>query len=177
MNDVREYGRSLFLLSEEEGITDSVSGDVAIAEQIFSLNPDYARIIDTPALTKEERVNLIDEAFSGLNVYLVNMIKILAEKHLAFSVPKALRGFSEAYDKSRGIERVEAITALPLTNSQTEALRKKLESETGKTIIISNTIDTAILGGMKLRYCGKQLDGSLKTRLLSLEESLKQTLI
>ena len=177
MIDVREYGRSLFELAEEEGITESVSGDVEIAEQIFSLNPDYAKLVDTPALTKEERTSLIDEAFSGLNAYLINMIKLLSEKHLAFSVPQALRGFSEAYDKSRGIERVEAITALPLTEAQTETLKKKLESVTGKTIIISNTIDAAILGGMKLRYCGKQLDGSLKTRLTSLEEALKQTLI
>ena len=48
---------------------------------------------------------------------------------------------------------------------------------TGKTIIIKNTVDKSILGGIKLRYLGKELDGTRKARLNAIEKSLKNTII
>ena len=46
-----------------------------------------------------------------------------------------------------------------------------------KTIILTNTVDPSILGGVKLRYLGVQLDGSVKTRLDKFEDALKNTVI
>ena len=85
--------------------------------------------------------------------------------------------FLASYDQSRGIERVEAISAIPLTTAQIERLQHKLHAITNKQIIVNNTIDPDILGGMKLRYLGKQIDGSIKTRLDSFEKSLKDLVI
>jgi F-type H+-transporting ATPase subunit delta len=56
-------------------------------------------------------------------------------------------------------------------------MKEKLAKMTGKTIIIKNTVDKSILGGVKLRYSGIQLDGSVKTRLDTFEKSLKNTVI
>ena len=42
----------------------------------------------------------------------------------------------------------------------------------GKQIIVRNTHDPKLLGGMKLRYSGIQLDGSIRTRLDSFEKSI-----
>ena len=55
--------------------------------------------------------------------------------------------------------------------------RAKLSAMTGKKIILKNTISPEILGGVKLRYSGIQLDGSVKTRLDKFEASLKNTVI
>ena len=92
-------------------------------------------------------------------------------------MPKIVEAFSDTYDRSRGIERVEAISAVPLTDAQTERLVKKLEKLTGKQIIVKNTHDPALLGGMKLRYLGIQLDGSVKTKLDSFEKRLSELVI
>ena len=82
-----------------------------------------------------------------------------------------------AYDISRGIERVEAISIIPLTAEQINKLTLKLEDLTGKKIIVNNTIDPSILGGMKLRYLGQQIDGSIKTKLDKIDKSLKDLVI
>ena len=85
--------------------------------------------------------------------------------------------YEELYDSARGIERVEAITAVALTEAQLTALTKRLNAMTGKRAVIKNTVDPTILGGVKLRYQGKQLDGSVKTRLDKFEAALKSTVI
>ena len=177
MSDIAEYGKALFLLTEEEGTTEQVLGDVSAVRSLFCENPEYSKLLDTPALAKEERVSLLDASLRGLDKSLTNLIKILAEKHLAYHTVKVLDAYLALYDKTRGIERVEAITARPLTNEQAERLKAKLASITGKKIIIKNTLDTSILGGMKLRYSGTQLDGSVKTRLDTLERSLSSSVV
>lgn len=177
MTGAYEYARALFMISEEEHNSDKVRADIDTAKAAFTSNPDYARLLDTPALPKSERLKLIDEAFSSLDPSLVNLIKILAEKRLSYLFPKLAEEYFALYDESRGILRAEAVTAAPLTKSQSDALARKLSAITGKTVIISNTIDKSILGGVKLRYGGIQLDGSVKTRLDKFESALKSTVI
>ena len=53
----------------------------------------------------------------------------------------------------------------------------KLEGITGKTVILKNTVDESILGGITLRYSGTQLDGSLRSRLQKLERLLKGAIV
>lgn len=177
MTAASEYGRALFMLTEERGTTETALSDVMAADEIFKNNSKYARLLDTPALPKSEKLKLADEAFSSLNEDVTNLIKILCERHSVHEFSAVRKTFCALYDDSRGIERVEAITAVSMTDSQISRLKEKLEASGGKTIIVKNTVCPEILGGVKLRYSGRQLDGSVKTRLLKFEESLKNTVI
>ena len=177
MSGAIEYGKALFIITEEHGTTENVTCDVKVARSVFVSNPDYAKLLDTPALTKDERVGLVDKAFSGIDESLKNLIKILTEKRLAHEFSKIADAYLALYDESRGILRVEAVTAIPLTAEQSAALTKKVGALTGKTAILKNTVDPSILGGAKLRYGGTQLDGSIKTRLDKFESALRDTVI
>ena len=128
-------------------------------------------------MTKEERLGLINDAFSTLDPYLVNLLKILAERRSVYLFSKVCDGYLSAYDEARGIERIEAVTAVPMTDAQLAAMKAKLTALTRKTVVIKNTVDKSILGGVKLRYSGLQLDGSVKTRLDGFEKSLKEIVI
>ena len=77
MTDAKEYGKALFLITEEDGSTERVLDDLKIARSVFKTNPDYEKLLDSPAISKDERVSLADAAFSSLNEYLLNLIKIL----------------------------------------------------------------------------------------------------
>ena len=171
------YGEALFSLAEELGETEGVKRDVEALEKVLATSPEYLKMLDSPALSREERLALIDGSISSLNKSLVNTAKLLTEKRLAHTLPKVLEHFIRAYELSRGIERVEVISAVPLSDSQKAKLRTKLEGITKKQIIINNTHDPALLGGMKLRYMGLELDGSIKTKLDGFEKRLAELVI
>ena len=177
MTDAKEYGRALFMLAEEADKTEILSENVNTARRAFAQNPEYQKLLDTPALSKEEKLALIDSAFSSLDEYTVNLIKMLCERHSVYLFGKVADSFFVEYDASRGIERVEAITAIPMTDAQLSAMKAKLEAITKKSIVIRNTIDTSILGGVKLRYMGVQLDGSVKSRLDNFQQALSNIVI
>ena len=171
------YGEALFSLAEELGETEQVKSDIQTLLSVIDASPEYLKMLDSPALSREERLALIDGSLASLNKSLVNTAKLLTERRLAHTVPKVLEHFVKAYEKSRGIERVEVISAIPLSESQTAKLKAKLEGITKKQIIISNTHDPALLGGMKLRYMGLELDGSIKTKLDGFEKRLSELVI
>ncbi len=177
MINVKEYAEALFLLTEECGTTDEALADVKTVNLLLSEYPDYKNLLDTPALSKSERLALIDEAFGKIGEHTRNLFKILAERHGVHCFPKLAEAFFEYYDTSRGIIRADILSAVPLSERQTEALTEKLEKITGKSVTLTNTVDKSLIGGVKLRYGGVQLDSSLKTRLESFERSLLGTVV
>ncbi len=172
-----EYAKALFMLAEEESACEKVLLDLRDAVAAVKENESYLELLDTPALPKEEKLQLVDEAFSSLSEYVLNLIKILCEKRSSRLLPDVLREYEALYDEKFGILRVEAVSARPMSEAQLSRLREKLEKEKGKTVIITNSTDPEILGGLKLRFSGIQLDGSLKTRLDKIEASLKSVIV
>ena len=177
MTDITEYGHALFQLAEEDGEADKVFSDIECLMGAINENPEYTRLISCPVITKEERNSLLDTAFSSLNENLVNMVKLLFDRHLSHKLDKALYGFFNAYYEAKGIERVEAITALPMSSEQKTRLKNKLESVTGKTVILTNTVDKETLGGIKIRYSSNQIDATVRSKLDKIENSLKNVVI
>ena len=172
-----EYAKALFMLAEEEGTCEKVLNDLKVAVAAVKENESYLELLDTPALPKEEKLKLVDEAFVSLSETVVNLIKILCEKRSARLLPDVLKEYEALNDEKFGILRVEAESARPMTDEQIARLKEKLEKEKNKTVIITNTVNPDILGGLKLRFSGIQLDGSLKTRLDKLEASLKNVIV
>ena len=173
MSEAREYARALFLLTEEEGTTEAVRADAEIMSSAIRENPDYLKLLDTPAIPLEEKLGLIDKAFSTLNTSLLNLCKLLCEKRCASLTERVADEYFALYDRSRGIERVEAVTAVALTEAQLSALSARLEKKTGKTVIITNTVDKSILGGIIVETGDSVLDGSLTRKLRDVKEVIK----
>lgn len=172
MINPKEYGKALFLLTEERGTTEKVLADLGTVKQLLCENPDFLHLLDTPALSAAEKTELVDVAFSELDADIRSFLKILSGKHAVFAFGRCVEEYSALHDEACGIERVEAVTAVPMEDEQKERLQKKLAALTGKTVVMTNTVDPTMLGGCILRYAGKQLDGSLATRLASFEKSL-----
>jgi F-type H+-transporting ATPase subunit delta len=177
MTVARDYAKALFMLTEELGTTEEVKDDVTVCRKVFLENPSYLTLTDTPALALSEKLSLVDEAFSGIDTSVCNLIKILCEKHSVHLFPELAKEYLAFYNEARGICTAEVISAVPLSESQLESIKAKLRSMTGKTVVLNNKIDNEVLGGIKLRYMGIQLDGSLKSRLDSIEKGLKNTIL
>ena len=170
----KEYGDALYSLAAEENCLDQVLEGLSLAVRAFQQEPGYLTLVQNPALPKEERLGLLDKAFEGVHVYVLRLLKLLCERSSLSLAPGALEQYKTLLYQERGILPVEAISAVPLTEEQQQALRDKLAAMTGKTILLENKLDPSILGGVKLRYEGKELDGTAAGRLSALRRALTQ---
>lgn len=169
----QEYGGALFSLAQEQHLEDNLLEGLACVCDMFAAHRDYLRLLENPAVRQEERLALLDEAFRGaVHPYVLNFLKILCEKRALRMLPGCAEEYRTRLYEARGILPVTAITAVPLSAQQSDALRAKLQQATGKTVQLSNALDETLLGGVKLRYAGKELDGTVLGRLDGIRAAL-----
>jgi len=177
MIEVQEYGKALYEIAKEENQIEEVLKEMDTINKLLVENPDYVRLLDTPAIPSDEKIKLLSEAFQGTNGFLLNFIKILCEKHAICDFEKCQDAYRKIYQEEAGIITAIAVTVRPLSAEQTEKLTQKLIQFTGKKIVLENEIDPSLLGGISLRISGKQYDASLKARLESFKKQLSNTIL
>ena len=79
MIETTEYAKALFMLVEEDEITDNVLESMKGIEKILSDNPEYIKLIDSPAVANADRLKLIDTTFNCVEEPLINFMKIYAK--------------------------------------------------------------------------------------------------
>ena len=170
-----EYGKALFLLAKEENLCDRIKSEGEAIVTLLSQNPKYITLLDTPALPTAEKTQLLDQAFGHFHVHLLNFMKILVSKRAVYLYSRAYSAFMQAYDEDNNILHAHAVTAVALSDAQKQALVDKLCAITQKNVILKNTVDPAVLGGVRLQFDGVSLDSSIENQLQSLRKALKQT--
>jgi F-type H+-transporting ATPase subunit delta len=73
----------------------------------------------------------------------------------------------------KGEMAAELISAVELTEAQTDALREKISKAVGKTVTMNSSVDPSLLGGLVVRVGSRMIDASLKTKLHQLELAMK----
>ena len=172
------YGESLYALAQEEGLAEAILNELAVLEQCFAAEPGYLRLLSAATLSKQERTAILDEAFRPLlQPYLLNFLKILTEKGYIHHFPHCCTAYRRCYYRDNGILPVTAVSAVSLNENQTARLTEKLSAITGKTILLQNRVEPELLGGMRLDFDGKQMDDSIRHRLDSIRQMLKNTVL
>ena len=161
-----EYAQALFSLAQDEKLDDRISKELQIVRETVSAEPTFLKILSAPNLPKAERCELVDHCFKDrVHPYVLNFIKVLTEKGYARQLPDCVSAYTELYHDAHGILPVKAVTSIELTSVQTEKLKSKLEKMTGKQVVLSNIVDPACMGGIRLDYDGKRVDDTVRHRL------------
>lgn len=115
--------------------------------------------------SQKERCALLDKAFEGAHPYLASFLKLLCEEDLLGELPGCLRAYQDRYNVDHNILEVTAVSAIALTAPSREKLLAKLQKMTGKNIVLTETVDPAVLGGLRLDMDGTRLDGTVQRHL------------
>ena len=172
------YGEALYELALSEGLDETIRQELDVLEQVFRAEPDYGKLLRSANLSKAERCGILDEALrERVHPYLLNFLKILVEKGYIGSFDQCCPAYPRRYNEDHGILPVTAVTAVPLSAEQTDALTKKLSRITGKTISLRSRVNPDVLGGVRLDYDGKRLDDTVSHRLESIHSLLKKDVL
>lgn len=172
------YGEALYALAKDENKSDVMLKQLKALDESFAAEPDFLRLLSAPNLSKIERKEILDTCFRGkAEPYLLNFLKILMEKGYIRQFSSCVQVFREHYNEDHGIMPVSVVTAVPMSDRQKEKLAAKLAGITGKQIELTNTIDPACIGGVRLDYDGKRVDDTIIHRLDAVSSMLKNTIL
>lgn len=173
-----QYGTALYELARDESLVDTILEQCTVLADSFQAEPGFVQLLCSPSIPKQERCQLLDNSFRDkIHPYLLNFLKILTEKGYVRHFSGCCKVYRQHYNTDNGILPVTAVTAQPLSDALKEKLIKKLSNVTGKTIDLNCRVDEECLGGVRLDFDGKQVDGTIRHRLEDIRGILTNTVL
>lgn len=168
------YADALFEISLEENILDEILSQTSQLTEIFAQNKELLKLLNAPTVTKDEKLTLADNIFSGrINGHLLNFIKVMIQRKDTAELMASFADFEKLYNKHNNIEKAVATTAVPMNEEMQAKLVDKLQQLTGKKIVLTNKVDESCLGGVILQFSDMQYNDSIAAKLETLKNQIK----
>ena len=173
------YGQALYDLAQSEGLDADIWQQLQVLQHCFCVEePGFLKLMSSPNLSKQERCAILEDCFrEKVHPYVLNFMKILAEKGYMRHFAHCCHAYRQLYCKEHNILTVNATAAVALDDRQKEKLTQKLTAITGKTVDLQVQVDPGVVGGIRMDYDGKQLDDTLQHRLDAIGKLLKNTVL
>ena len=166
-----DFAAALFMLAMEENKLDEFQSDLLKVKDAFDENPDYVLLLSSPGIPKYERIAAIDKAFGeDLSEHVVSFIKVLCEHGKVTEIGECIKVFRELKKQAENRVTARVRSAVALDEDQVSRLKAILEKKLGSQVKIKQIIDKKVLGGVKIEFEDKVIDGSVKKQLHDIKE-------
>ena len=133
------------------------------------------QLLDSPTLALEKKAALLTDLCKVLELseVMVKFLGLLLSKGRLCYLGQIEEKYRNQADELFGILSAKITAAIELDDVQQQAIAASLEKQTGKKIALTVEVDADLIGGLQAEIGGRLFDGSVKTQLKRIEESLK----
>ena len=169
-----EYAQALYALATENECFEEYEKDLDLVLEVIGENPEYISLISCVSIPKEERLELIDRAFSGaVSTEILSFMKLMCEKNRIGDLCESIEEYKSMLQELYKVSRAMVTSAVELSVEQKSQLVAKLEKISGKKVIPEYFVDESILGGVTIEIDGKIMDSSLRRHLNDVKDVIK----
>lgn len=168
------YARSLSGAIENDADLEPTLGTLRAISQLFQDNHALHSVIANPAIDVDKRSAIIGAILDTEDTpaLLKRLLTTLVKRGRITLLPDVTELFARESDTRLGRVRAKVTSAVELTEDQTNHIIASLERFSGMNVRIEHTVDPELLGGITARIGGTVIDGSVRTRIERLKESL-----
>lgn len=166
------YAKALLGAAEKAGQADQVVDELeAIVGDVLTKLPQLDEALKTPRLTHEERLPILEKAFSGrISNTTLTFLKVVS-KHGRLDCLRAIaKSARKVLNTVRGRVEVIVETAYPLSNPIRDRIIDRLTKLLGQQVILSTAVNDDLLGGLVVRVGDTVYDASLASRLKKMQK-------
>jgi F-type H+-transporting ATPase subunit delta len=171
----RPYANAVFDLAKQDRALDGWSRMLMTLESATQ-HERVRTLLESPDLPAQAKAfQLADLCTSELDDRGRKFLQALAEHDRLDLLTEIRAQFEELRADEERLLEVEVVSAYPLTDTQSEALKRALYAKFDKDISIESRVDASLLGGAIIRAGDTVIDGSVRGKLTKLTETLVHT--
>jgi F-type H+-transporting ATPase subunit delta len=169
------YASALFDLARDRKQIESVSRSLEALNQALVDSRDFAELIDSPLVSRDEAGKALAAVAAQLNLDPVtaNFLGVLARNGRKRELRSVIRAFRKLAAEHRGETIAEIVTARPMNDDQIAQLKAQLRARAGRDVNIEAEVDPEILGGIVVKLGSQRIDASIRTKLNRLASAMK----
>ncbi len=171
---VRRYAQAAFAVAVERNAIEMWQRDLEISRGIIC-ESDVQAFMAAPSVPENVKLDGIKTLIGNVDPLVRNLVSLMTVNGDIERFAEVCDTFREFMDEHLGIGRAQITTAVPLDESRRERIVNSLRALTDyERIEVSEHVDPSIIGGVLARVGDRLFDGSTRSRLRSMQESLAQ---
>ena len=172
----KTYGEALFKIALEENKASVFLEEAESILQIVRDNPDFNKLMLHPAISKQEKQQVMDTVFEGrISGEMLGFLKLIVQKERYRELEAVCEHLIARIKEVQKVGIAYVTTATELTDEWKEQVKQRiLETTDYLTMEMHYRVDPQIIGGMIIRIGDRVVDSSIRSRLDDMTRQLLQ---
>ena len=168
------YAKALLKIAAEEKQVDRYAEELATITEVLKQDDLLRLLLDSPTFPLKKKLAIMHDIAELLELSrgMRNFLALLLEKGRIVYLSQIDLNYRKIADELSGVVRAKIRSANKLTKKRADAIQKGLEKQTGKQVVLSIETDKSLIGGLQAEMGGKLFDGSVKTQLKRIADTL-----
>ena len=171
----KRYAQALVEIGEEQNALDGYGRDLTALTELVADSKDFREVLINPVFPKEDKKKIANSILEklGTDRMVINFINLLIDRKRIDQLEGIEKAYHQRVDEIRGITRGEVASASPLDDAELDRIKQALSDISGKDVRLSARVDPSLIGGLVAKVGDKVFDGSIRSQLNELKESLR----
>jgi F-type H+-transporting ATPase subunit delta len=168
----RRYAAAIFDIAQKQGTIDRTLSDVEGIAQVFG-DRKLSFLLREPKIPAKRKETAVRQALaSRVLPTSLNLALLVIQRELVEVMPNIASELKQMVMDYKNEAVAQVTTATSMDDAEQQLIKQALEDRTHKTILMETRVDPSILGGVIARVGDQLIDGSVRTRLSSLQHQL-----
>lgn len=168
-----KYSTAIFELASENNILEQLEEDLSYVRQVLQEQSELQSVLTHPVVESAKKCKLIETIFGqAIHKLALQFLYVMINRRRERYIVPAIEGYISKSREARKILEVKVTVSAPLTAETEAKLCRKLESLTGKTVILDLRQNFDIMGGMIVQIGDKRIDASVARSLEEMKKAL-----
>ncbi len=170
----KRYAKALVSLGSEQNKVEAYGEELAQVSAIVASEDLLRLLLESPTLAVEKKSAIFADIMDklGVSAGMRDFFGLLVEKDRMQYLPQIEQKYRQLADELSGTLRARVTAAVALSDAQKKVISKELEKQTGKNVELTVDVDASLIGGLRTEVGGRLFDGSVKTQLKRIEDTL-----
>ena len=173
----RSYALALYELSKEDSELEKVEESMKALQKLLKESSNFKEIIESPAVSKEEKKNVIIE-IGNINNFSNGLKKFLgfvAIKNRLFYLSNIIESFLNLVSQAKGELKAKLISSKKLSIEELKKIQIDLSKDFKSSLNIDYEYDPDLIAGLIIQAGSVMVDTSIKSKLKKLEKNMLET--
>ena len=170
----KRYAKALVELGVEQKAVDTYGDELASVKDVLAREELLRQLLDSPTLGLEKKAAMLADLCQAMDLSdgTTKFLGLLLSKGRIGFLVQIEEMYRQLADELSGILSAKITAAVALDDVQQQAIATSLEKQTGKQVAVTVKVAPELIGGVQAEIGGRLFDGSVKTQLKRIEESL-----
>lgn len=173
MNEIASrYASGLYSIALEQNKVNVWQEEIKTIHKLFLENREFLDVLNSAFLPLNEKEEMLDKTLKGVDSNIINLVKLLVKNHRQRYILDTFQAYNSLANELRGVKEGLIYSTYRLDDKTLEKIKQKIKEIEKCDVDLINIIDPTLIGGMRVVIDGHIYDGSIKSYLEKLKQSL-----